>query len=85
MKFNGLNEISPKKKNNNHFNTLYSSHQSILNEIKNSDYNIRIVESPNQIKNFNFQNNTGSKTFYKKNNKDEEDKNIVFLLEIKTW
>lgn len=72
MNYNRLNDISPKKKNNNHFNTLYGSHQSILNEIKNSDYNIRIVESQDQ--NNKFQNETGSKTFYKANNKNEEDK-----------
>jgi len=72
MKFNRLNEISQKKKNNNHFNTLYGSNQNILNEIKNSDYNIRIIETPNPI--INFQNEIGYKTCYKQNKEEEEDK-----------
>lgn len=74
MNLNVLNEISPSKKKLNHFNTLYGSQKSILNEIKNKDYNIRIIESPSQNKSFKISNETGSKTFYKQNNKDEEDK-----------
>jgi len=73
--FNGKNEYSPNKKLIKQIPTLKSSQQSILNEIKNSDYNIRIVESPSQDKtSFKFNSEIGSNTFYKQTNKDEEGK-----------
>jgi len=77
---NGNHESnSPNKKHYKNTPMIHNNHQSILNEIKNSDYNIRIVESPSQNKNLNnfkFRADIGSNTFYKQNNnnKDEEAK-----------
>ncbi len=74
MRLNGFNEASQNKKNIRNLNTLYGTHESILNEIKNCDYKIRIVESPSINKNFNIKNDLGSKTFYKQTNNIEDDK-----------